>query len=132
MPLRKALLSSSSLQNNAASFTNLTNDRLHIRKLDLSTKSSGTAAVLGDAAGCSIDEVPVFQSSTNDSRSHIMAVSSQVIGGTGAIESNTPARVLSFNRGDLVLDPDESIFMNTEDISGAMSVRFNLNIWYDA
>lgn len=131
MPLRKALLFSSTQQNNAASFTNLTNSRLHIRKLDLNTRGSSTAGALGDAAFCSIDEVPVAQAGTNDSRSHIMGIGAQVIGGTGAIEANGGSKVLSFNRNDLVLDPDEAIFMNIENISGAMDMGYLLNVWYE-
>lgn len=131
MPLRKALVSSSSLQDNAASFVNVTAKQLNIRKLDLKSLSESTAAALGDSARCSIDEVPADQSSLNDSRSHIMSLDVAPIGGTGAVEVLQQQKVLSFNRGDLVLDPDDAIFMNIVNIVGSLDVGFALNIWYE-
>ncbi len=131
MALRKATIVSSSLADNAGSFVNVTSDRLHIRMLDLTTIPESTPGAIGDAANCSIDEVPVGQADINDSRSHLMNVSATVNGGTGGIEATTPSKVLPFNRNDLVLDPDEAIFMNNTDISGALDVTFNLNVWYE-
>lgn len=131
MPLRKALLSATVLQDNSASFTNLTNDRLHIRKIDLSSVG-GVATQIGDSASASLDEVPVDQSIVNDSRSHIASVTAVNTGGTGALISENSSKVLSFNRSDLVLDPDEALFWNLNDIVGAPPVRFNCNIWYES
>ena len=131
MPLRKATIFSSSLADNAGSFTNVTADRLHIRMLDLTAKAESSAGVIGDAASCSIDEIPITQAAVNDSRSHIMAVVAAVQGGTGGVESTYPSKVLAFNRNDLVLDPDEALFMNNTDNSGALDVGFTLNIWYE-
>lgn len=131
MPLRKALLSATVLQDNSASFTNLTNDRLHIRKVVMKALS-GVATQIGDAASASLDEVPVDQSIVNDSRSHIASVLAVNTGGTGALISDGDGQTLSFNRGDLVLDPDEALFLNLNDIVGAPPVRFNANFWYEA
>ena len=129
MALRKATIVSSALTNNAGSFVNVTGERLHIRLLDLAALSESDPGVSGDSAICSIDEVPIDQSLINDSRSHIMAISPAVEG--GGIESSTPQKALPFNRNDLVLDPDEAIFMNNTDVSGAMGVTFCLNVWYE-
>jgi len=124
-------MASSALQDNAASFVNVTADRLHIRELDLRTSIESTAGVVGDAARCSIDEIPVSQMTVDDSRSHIMGLTSNVQGGTGAVEATAPTQTKFFDRGDLVLDPDEAIFMNLADVSGALDVGFTLNIWYE-
>lgn len=129
--LRKATVVVTALQDNAGSFVNVTAERLHIRELDLQPVSVSTAGVLGDAVTTSIDEVPVQQASVNDSRSHIMSISSAVEGGTGAIELSTKGKSKLFNRNDLVLDPDEALFVNTIDGGGTPAFRTNLNIWYE-
>lgn len=108
----------------------MTSERLHIRKLDLTSKSESGNAILGDAAEASVDEVPVNQARLNDSRSHIMSATAVTIGGTGAIEFLPATKLLTFNRDDLVLDPDESLFLNLLDIAGNLDVTFSLNIWY--
>lgn len=131
MALRKAVIFSSTLTDNAGSFVNVTADRLHIRLLDLQGVPVSGAAALGDAVECSIDEVPVSQAQINDSRSHIMSVDAIVEGGTGAIELTNGKKVLAFNREDLVLDPDEAIFMNNADIAGTPPAGFKLNVWYE-
>lgn len=131
MPLRKAIVSTSALADNSGSFVNVTADRLHIRMLDLRSLTEAGAATVGDNAGCSIDEVPVRQDNVNDSRSHIMRIGAVVTGGTGAVDFDEKQKTLIFNRNDLVLDPDEAIFMNTTDIAGGLDVTFTLNIWYE-
>lgn len=130
--LRKVVLSSSALQNNAVSFTNQTARRMHIRKSSLAfSMEAGAAIALGDSALASLDEVPVIQAQVNDSRSHIQQASAQGSGGTGAIAATFESSVLTFNRNDLVLDPDESIFLNLLDIVGAMPVTASANLWYE-
>lgn len=131
MPLRKVHLHSQSLAANAASFTNVTARRLHILIIDQQAFPSSTALALGDAAVASIDEIPVNQINSSDSRSHISGVSVSVPGGTGAIEGIYTRSVTVLNRGDLVLDPDESLFMNTLDKIGAPVVEWTCNFWYD-
>lgn len=131
MPLRKALLFATAVTDNAASFVNVTSKRLHIRKLVGNIIGSINDS-LGETNTMSIDEVPVDQSKTNDSRSHIMVVGSSVTGGTGAISFNSRKQTLSFNRNDLVLDPDEAIFMNNDArVGSAASVLHSLNVWYE-
>jgi len=129
--LRKANVSSSALANNSASFVNVTARRLHIRKMKLTGRGSSTAAVLGDYQVCSMDEVPVTQQAINDSRSHIQSATAAVIGGTGAIAAQIGKDSLTFNRNDLVLDPDEAIFMNITDDNGGLDMQWNCNIWYE-
>lgn len=129
LALRKATIVTSALSDNAGSFVNVTAERLHIRLLDLVALPESTAGVSGDAAIASVDEVPVDQSLVNDSRSHIMAIA-PVVGGAG-IEATAPQKALPFNRNDLVLDPDDAIFLNTTDVSGNLDVTFNLNVWYE-
>ncbi len=131
MALRKAIIFSSVLSNNAGSFVNVTSDRLHIRMLDLVTVSESGASTPGDSAQCSIDEVPVAQVGVNDSRSHIMSAQSGAEGGTASVEATSGSKTLPFNRNDLVLDPDEAIFMNNIDVSGNLGVGFALNVWYE-
>lgn len=130
MPLRKALLRASAFQNNAASFVNETAKRLHVRKLVLSMNPTA-AGVLGDNAQMSLDEVPVRQDGTDDTRSHIMMGGYSVVGGTGALHGPSVGKVLSFNRGDLVLDPDEAFFLNTNDASGTPGLSMAVNVWYE-
>lgn len=131
MPLRKANMSSSALTDNAASFTNVTAAKLHVRIIDLHSSGESSPGSIGDAASASVDEVPTTQSAVNDSRSHIIGITAGVAGGTGAIEATYPSKVLAFNRGDLVLDPDEALFLNLTDNSGALDITFSCNIWYE-
>ncbi len=133
MPLRKANIAVSGTPSaNMGSFVNVTARRLHIRKLDLSMIVSATVVAL-DQMALSVDEVPIVQQGTNDSRSHIMAVRSIVGDSTGAGLSGTPgsSKILSFNRNDLVLDPDEAIFLNGSNIVGDPTFDGNLNVWYE-
>lgn len=129
--LRKVVIVSTVLTDNAASFVNQTADRLHVRKLVGRPNGTAGAAALGDASRSSIDEVPVSQAGVNNSRSHIAQIGSKVIGGTGAVEASHDNIVLTFERGQLFLDPDEALFMNNTDIAGAMPSSFSWNIWYE-
>lgn len=130
MPLRKVLLIVGSESNNAASFVNVTAERLHAKKLDLSIQGAGASSI-GEISIMSFDEVPVRQSNVNDSRSHIGSVTYEVGGGTGAVAGKTDRLVLAFNRNDLVLDPDEAWFMNTTTIVGPPVVDYRAQIWYE-
>lgn len=126
MPLRKAVMAGSALIDNVASFVNVTNKRLHIRKLVQTLHIRGTV-VAGDEVRASIDEVPVNQMFTNDSRSHLMGLQVKV----DTALNNSQQQILSFNRGDLVLDPDEAIFLNNNDLNGAPTISSGCNIYYE-
>jgi len=128
--LRKVLVSSTTLTDNAASFVNQTADRLHMRKL-VGRVLPGGSTVIGDEAISSFDEIPTRQSGTNNSRAHIGSIEFVADGATGAIAGNGRNLVLTFERDQLFLDPDEAWFMNNQDVVGATAVRFNWNIWYE-
>jgi len=128
---RKAVLRTATLGNNGASFVNQTAKRLHIRKVIVRAMNGGSATVLGDIAQCSLDEVPVIQMTTDDSRSHIAGTQCANVGGTGAIAMLTDREVLNFGRNDLVLDPDEALFLNTADVQGAPSFSGQAQIFYE-
>lgn len=133
MPLRKAkLYATGTPADNMASFVNVTSKRLHLMKLVQTARMLATIVAL-DSMKVSIDEVPVAQANTNDSRSHIMEVDQQIGDATGAglAPTNAAKAVLSFNRNDLVLDSDEAIFMNGIDVAGAATIEAGLNVWYD-
>ncbi len=98
---------------------------------DLKGLPESTVAAIGDAAIASLDEVPVIQALTNDSRSHIQSASAQVPGGTGGIEATYNNSLLAWPRNALFLDPDEALFLNLDDTSGALDVTFSDNIWYE-
>lgn len=132
MALRKALLSSSAFQDNARSFVNVTSDRLHVRKITGRISGAATDAVLGDRVSVSLDEVPVAQNNQNDSRSHIGLMTAEAVGGTGAISLSEHPMQMEFGRNDLVLDPDEALFMNTIDHKGAPACTMQINIWYES
>jgi len=129
--LRKVLVRSSTLTDNAASFVNQTADRLHMRKLVGRVQSESTNLVIGDAARSSLDEIPVDQSSVNNSRAHIAVIEMVMAGGTAAVKGVPANIVLTFERNQLFLDPDEAWFMNNQDIIGAPDVGFTWNIWYE-
>lgn len=129
--LRKVNVHSSTLTSNAASFVNQTADRLHMRKLVGRVTNESTAGVEGDTARSSFDEVPVNQSVVNNSRSHIAQIQAVVAGGTGTLDPNAANIVLTFERGQLFLDPDEAWFVNNADVSGALDVGFSWNCWYE-
>lgn len=129
--LRKVNITTSSLADNAASFVNQTSDDLHIKLIDLRGIPESTAGTLGDSQSCSIDEVPADQFNVNDSRSHVIGATAEVQGGTGSVEAVYNNAVMAFQRGDLVLEPDEALFMNISDISGALDMTWSGNIWYE-
>lgn len=132
--LRKVLLSATTYSNNARSFVNETAKDLHIRKLDMSVRNTSTM-VAGDSATASLDEVPVIQAGTNDSRSHIGHVSMQVEEGSEATAhfgvNGNSRLVLTFQRTQMVLEPDEGIFWNTESSGGDPTALMNCNVWYE-
>jgi len=129
MPLRKALILTSTLANNAGSFVNQTARRLHIRKTIGTIWSNGNT-VIGDVSQSSLDEVPV-QQIVDDSRSHIDHITLATGGGTGGIGPTIAQRaVLNWNREDLVLDPDEALFVNTIDVAGAQPTASAWNLFY--
>lgn len=131
MVLRKANITSSALTDNAASFVNQTARRLHIILSALKGLPETTAAAVGDSAIASLDEVPLSQAKINDSRSHIQSAVAHTTGGTGAVEMAFTNSVYRWNRNELVLDPDEALFMNIEDVLGAPDVTFSANLMYD-
>jgi len=98
--------------------------------MDLNIRATVVAL---DAATLSLDEVPVSQYRVNDSRSHIMGTAAKVGDATGAglAQTGPSSKVASFNRGDLVLDPDEAVFLNSVDIAGGPSINGDVNIWYE-
>ncbi len=128
--LRKVVVRSTTLTDNAASFVNQTADRLHLRKLVGRIRARSSMAI-GDIAASSFDEIPVFQGDVNDSRAHIAEMSIQTSGGTGAIGAVSNNIVLTFERNQLFLDPDEAWFMNNQDEVGAPPIEAAWNIWYE-
>lgn len=133
MPLRKVNLAvAATPSNNMASFVNVTAKRLFIMRTVLKATVAPTVVAL-DHFVLSIDEVPTVQARVNDSRAHITDVRQIVGDATGAgLAGNPPDReVLSFRKNDLILDPDEALFMNGEDIAGTPTLQGACNIWYD-
>ncbi len=133
MPLRKVLVRVAGQgSNNMGSFTNVTSKRLHMIMLDLNFRIIATIVALDNAA-MSVDEVTTAQRNTNDSRAHIMGLA-QIVGdatGAGLATTNPAMKILRFNRNELVLDRDESLFMNGQDVVGGATFESWLNIWYD-
>lgn len=130
--LRKVLLATATLQDNAQSFVNLTAETLHIKKIVIFGQIRGTL-VATDEVRISLDEVPAIQLGIDDSRSHIVGgecVNSSV-STNGAIVPGRFYAVLTFDRGELMLDPDEAFFLNTSDVSGAATFVGRCNIWYE-
>lgn len=132
LALRKVQIATANLNDNAGSFTNLTSDRLHIRKMTLRVNNTSTNSVIGDIVTASVDEIPVSQDFVNDSRSHIMGVEMAADGATGSIKMRPARAHMEFNKNDLVLETDEAIFLNTTDIVGTPTVRTKLNMFYEA
>lgn len=128
--LRKVLVTATALTDNAGSFVNQTADRLHIRKLVIKATPTGSSAI-GDAATISVDEVPIGQHDVNDSRSHIGSATMTVVGGTGATGAQTDQEVLTFERGQLFLDPDEAFFINNTDVQGNPNFRGSAQFFYE-
>ncbi len=130
MLLRKVLLTTTAQTDNAASFVNQTADRLHMRKL-VGRMLGSAADTLGETNVSSFDEIPVRQSAVNDSRAHIAQIDYKVIGGTGAVTGESAGIVLTFERGQLFLDPDEAWFVNNNAGVGSAAPRSGWNIWYE-
>jgi len=86
---------------------------------------------LGDNVRSSLDEQPVAQASVNDSRAHISGIEATTIGGTGVIDLAPVILVQDWPFNALVMDPDDAIFLNNTDVSGAVPVDTNCNVWYD-
>jgi len=128
--LRKVNISVITSQNNAGSFVNQTADRLHARKIVM-TGNSRQADTIGEINLCSLDEIPVAQANVNDSRAHIGQVTVVGTGGTASVALDSDKLVLTFERNQLFLDPDEAWFINTLAVVGAATPRFSTNIWYE-
>lgn len=133
MALRKVLLFTQSLTDNAVKFTNVSDGRMHIRKIVGKMVISG-AAVAGDRAHSSLDEVPTRQSATNDSRAHIASLDVQVAEqstAVGHIGVQNDRLIMSLGRNDLVIDQDESIYVNNFDGGGTPAVENSWNLWFE-
>lgn len=133
MPLRKVNLAvNATPSNNMASFTNVTAKRLHIRKTIGSANFAATVVAL-DHATLELAERSTTISGVNDSRALIDIVR-LIVGdatGYGLGLQPIPRAVLAFNRGDLVLDTDESLFVNGNDVTGGGTIRGNWNLFYE-
>ena len=130
MVLRKINLTTTALGNNGDSFVNATGDKIHILETRLKL-TLGPNAALGDVATASLDEIPVAQDTVADSRSHISGVRASVSGATGATESDQVVETQVFERGDLTLDLDHALFLNTTDIDGAPPIAASCLIFYE-
>ncbi len=128
--LRKVNVQSTVQTANAASFVNQTADRLHLRKL-VGRMRGGAADTVGELNISSFDEIPVSQQNVNNSRAHIAQMAYQVIGGTGAVIGQSAGIVLTFERNQLFLDPDEAWFVNNTTIVGSATPQSSWNIWYE-
>lgn len=133
MPLRKVNLAvNAAPSNNMASFTNVTARRLHIRKTVGTGNLQATVTAL-DHAILELAEQSTAVSSTNDSRALIdtmrFIVGDSTAYGLGL--QPTQRAVLAFNRNDLVLDTDESLFVNGTDVVGTATIRANWNLFYE-
>lgn len=128
--LRKVQLSTTSQTDNAASFVNQTADRLHMRKL-IGTIRGAVADSIGEENTSSFDEIPVSQENVNDSRAHIALLVYGVTGGTASVLGEKDRIVLTFERNQLFLDPDEAWFVNNAQQIGTASPRSHWNIWYE-
>lgn len=126
MALRKVHLTTTALGDNRASFVNTTGDRLHIRKINLIMIIAGTPVVTDQAAG-ELAESPVFQSNTTDSRS-VLALSRA----SGAPGGGAERDKIALGRNDLIVDPDDALFLNTDDTTGTPTIRCDCTIWYEA
>ncbi len=133
MPLRKVnLFVSTTPSANLASFTNVTARRLHIRKTKLVLQIIATFVAF-DGIVLELAESAADQSSITDSRSLLDLVSTFIGDATGAglSQNNAAQSQMAYNRGDLVLDPDESLFMNAIDVAGSPTARMNALIYYE-
>jgi len=130
MALRKVVLSSSTHTDNAVSFSNQTSRKLFVRKVVGRIIPSSSAGVLGESVNYSLDEIPVRQSAVNNSRLHIATMSATVAGGTGSIALIADQVNLTFQRDDLMIDKDESLFANAADLAGTLASACSWNIWY--
>jgi len=128
MSLRKVNIVATALTDKAASFTNVTSQKLHIRKIVLSGNTVGTITSADDWIA-SIDEESTTQFGQNDSRSHV--IGGRVKAGSTGADADL-SKLISFNRGDLVLDTDEALFLNLTDVAGTPSVSVSVNVWYEA
>jgi len=127
---RKALLVTTVLGNNVASFINLTNETLHIKKAKLELMINDAGPTAGDRARGSLDEVPEYQGDDNDSRSNILTVDIHA----GAVAESgfyKDTDIMVFERGELTLEPDEGLFLNTQDVSGTPTIVARCRIWYE-
>ncbi len=135
MPLRKVLLFATGttiFANNMASFTNVTNERMHCRKHKLMMQIVETVVAL-DRASVEFAERSTAVGATNDSRALIDYLH-QLVGdatGAGLATVNMAQSVMSWNRGDLVLDTDESWFLNGINKNGDPTGDAGLLIFYE-
>jgi len=133
MALRKVhIFSQAALGNNIASFVNVTSEPLHIRRLVLTFGVRATVVAL-DGATASVDETAQQQASVDDSRAHLMHSTFLIGDGTGAGLAPTYAQQVReyFGRGDLRIDEDEAIYLNSRDVVGTPSVEAMLDIFYE-
>jgi len=111
-----------------AEFRNDSNGMLHIRHLDIDADL--TTAAANEGALVEVSKAPVLQSETNNSPFFAtpLAVRCPPNTSTTPVDGSMQrSKVLRFARGQLVLEPNESVFINvTKTSGGAVITRVNL------
>lgn len=113
--------------NAGAEFRNETSAMIHIRRIRAACLLS--AAAPGEASTIELSKAPVFQSNTDESPFFTYPVQ-LAIPATGATPADGDAAENEeslYGRGHLTLEPNESLFLNTNKTAGGQSVgRFVL------
>lgn len=113
-----------------AEFRNDTSVDIHIRELD--AEAVLTTAALGEISKAELSKAPVYQGVTNNSPFWRWGIT---VGNPGniAIDSNgaTVNRGKRYGRGQLVLEPNESIFLNAGGQIGAPTINVGFEIGYE-
>lgn len=116
----------------AAEFRNDTSAIIHIREIDI--ENTCQTAANDESTSVEVSKAPVFQSITNNSPFFTMVNSVGISGGTtGAALDDVSAvksKVKRYGKGQLTLEPNESLFVNI-DLNGGSTARWTVVIAYE-
>lgn len=86
-----------------------------------------------DSAVLELAEQSTAQANTNDARGLLDCIRMAIGDGTnaGLITNPQHRAVLAYNRNDLVMDTDDSLFINGIDVNGAPNITGGWNLYYE-
>lgn len=118
--LRASVADGTTASDAAAEFRNRSSSVMHIRSIDLD--STITAAGPAEGATVEISKAIAFQGNTNNSPFFSLVVPNEMNTDVALDSSSATFKAKRWGKGQLTLEPNESLFMNIVKTTGGLAV----------